>query len=350
MGWSSPVTALVTVLAVAAMCLAVLLTQGRAVGARDAVVSTLDDAGSRTIVVRAESEAGLTTAVLERIARIDGVSWFGSFGQATDVTAVDGSAKVPARAWWGGSPDALDLPADTPLPGEDAYASTSALDQLGLLDGYGEVRTTEGIGYGVAGAFNPPPQLRAFEPLLLIPQTPHGTEEVRLLVIVAATPAQVEPVATTVAGTLAATDPQAVSIAVSEELAGLQSSVNARLSGFTTVLVAGILLLTGVLVAVLQLGLVMIRRKDFGRRRALGASQGLVMALLLVQTTLLSAVGALVGILIAVVVLLLAEDPVAGPAYVGAVGILAIVTAVLGTLLPAVVAARRDPLYELRVP
>jgi putative ABC transport system permease protein len=351
MGWSSPVTAVVTVLTVAAMCLTVLLTQGRAVGARDAVVATLDDAGSRTITVRAEPGAGLTTEVLTRLAQLDGVGWFGAFGQATDVVSHPGGTKIPVRPWLGGSRHAITLPDRTPDPGRDAFASPTAIDQLGLVDGYGAVASADEASYPVVGTFTPPAQLHAFEPLLLVPAT-NATQpqEVSLLVVVAHSAAQVAPVASAVQGVVATEGTTGITVSTSEQIAGLQTSVDRQLSGFTTVLVAGVLVLAAVLVAALQLGTVLLRRRDFGRRRALGASQTLVATLLLVQTGLLAAIGAAIGTAAALTALAASGDPLAPPGYIGAVATLALVTAVVGALPPAIIAAHRDPLHELRVP
>lgn len=350
MGWSSPVTAAVTILAVAAMCLAVLLTQGRAVGTRDAVVSTLDDAGSRTITVRAESGADLTTGVLDRLDVLEGVSWYGAFGNATDVVAQNGGTKVPLRPWYGGSRRSLDLPTRSDPLDQGVYATTTALDELGLVDGYGPVYSDDGAGRAVVGTIRLPVHLRPFEPLLLDPIDPDGTDHVSLLIIVARTAGQVPPVAAAVTSILGADLPQGVTVTTSDELAGLQTEVNAQLSGFTTILVGGILTLTATLVAALQLGMVLLRRKDFGRRRALGASQSLVVGLLVVQTGLLAVVGSAVGTLVAVTILAVARDPLAGVEYIIGVAVLAVFMAIIGSLVPAIVAARRDPLHELRVP
>jgi len=102
--------------------------------------------------------------------------------------------------------------------------------------------------------------------------------------------------------------------------------------------------------AVLLSGLVMMRRKDFGRRRALGASRGLIVALLLVQTAQLAVAGVVAGLIAACSVLLLSGDPVPTAEFSAALGVLAVAAATAAAAPPAVLASRRDPVRELRVP
>ncbi|MFC8596884.1 FtsX-like permease family protein [Isoptericola sp. NPDC057191] len=363
MARSSPVMSIMTILAVAAMCAAVLLTQGRAVGAREAVADTLDSAGSRTIVVYADPRAGVTTDVIGRIAPIDQVAWFGVFGQAADVTAtaVPGGLKVPARAVYRtsdapsghdgeGHDGELGVPPTTPLPGQDAYASAQAMDRLGLVAGFGSVSAVDGGSLGVVGTLDTPAQLAFMEPLILVPTAATGDEPVGAVVLVAKTAQDVPVLADTVVSVLGVRDPESITVTTSRQLAELQAIVGDTLGTFGSTLVVGVLVLTALLVGSLLFGLVMMRRKDFGRRRALGASQPLLVALLLVQVAILAAMGAVVGTTAAGAVLIVSQDPVAPPRFVLAVALLAVVTAVVGGIAPAVAAARRDPLHEMRVP
>lgn len=56
-------------------------------------------------------------------------------------------------------------------------------------------------------------------------------------------------------------------------------------------------------------GFVMVRREDFCRRRALGATRSTIIRLLLAQTAMLAIVGILVGSIAAATVLGVAGDP-----------------------------------------
>lgn len=94
----------------------------------------------------------------------------------------------------------------------------------------------------------------------------------------------------------------------------------------------------------------MLRRNDFGRRRALGASQGLIVGLLLTQVSLLSAAVASIRCAVAAIGLAATGDPLPGPDFFAAVAALAVAVGAIAAAIPAVAAARRDPLTELRVP
>lgn len=65
---------------------------------------------------------------------------------------------------------------------------------------------------------------------------------------------------------------------------------------------------------------------------------------------LLAAIGALVGVAAPTVWQLAAGNPTASPSFSIAVAVVAILTAAIAALPPALYAARRDPLHELRVP
>ena len=101
---SQPVLSAVTVVMVLGMVLAVMLTTGRTVGAEQRVLSTIDSEGTRTIVVRAEAEAGLTSSAIDRMSGIEGIEWLGGFSAAVDATnsAVPEGKPTPVRSLYGG--------------------------------------------------------------------------------------------------------------------------------------------------------------------------------------------------------------------------------------------------------
>lgn len=136
----------------------------------------------------------------------------------------------------------------------------------------------------------------------------------------------------------------------SETLAQLRGLIQSQLGASSRSLVLALLAVTTVLVAVILYGLVMMRRKDFGRRRALGATRGYVVALLVAQTALLALVGVTVGLLTSTATSLAVRNALPGAEFTLAVSILAIAAAIVAALIPAVAASRREPIRELRVP
>ncbi|WP_318247062.1 ABC transporter permease [Microbacterium gallinarum] len=350
---SQPVASALTVLMVAGMILAVMLTTGRTVGAEQEVLGSIDSAGTRSITIRAEEAAGVTSDVLERIAHIDGIEWAGAFSTAIDATntLIDDGTRVPVRFAYGTDFERLGVPADSPLPGELAYAAPAALDQLGLADDTGALILTTGADFAVAGALDSPDFLAALQPLTLVPRPDAtGDEPVGVLVVIAERPDLVAPVSDAVLSVLAPADPSKITVETSEALAQLRALIQGQLGSFSRGLVLGLLALTGALVAVLLYGLVMMRRKDYGRRRALGATRGLIVALLVTQTAVLALAGITVGTAASAIILFASGDPLPGVAFTAALAVLALCTALVAALIPAIVASRREPIRELRVP
>jgi putative ABC transport system permease protein len=346
--WSQRTASAITVAIVGGMCASVLLTTGRTVGAEDAVLSTLDSAGTRSIIVRADPDSGLTNSVLDRLKGIEGIEWVAAFGPARDVTnsAVPEGRKVPLRSMWGGMVGSTnELNASV-----DAFISDTARKELGMSAMAGSVRTSDGLLYPIAGPVATPDVLGFLEPLAVLPQPAGSAGAVSILAVVATDPAQVQPVLEVLLSVLDVADPTTIKLTTSETLADLHLLVKGQLGGFGRELVIVIFGLTSLLVAAVLYGLVMMRRKDFGRRRALGASRGLIAGLLIVQTAILTAAGALIGSSAAAVALAASGDPLPRFQFFAAIGVLSIVVGILGAIPPAWVASRRDPLRELRVP
>jgi putative ABC transport system permease protein len=351
---AQPVASIIAIVMVAGMCATVLLTTGRTVGAEQAVLKSIDSAGTRSIVITADTDAELDTSVLSRLANIDGIEWAAAFGAARDVTnaSVPGGTKVPVRLAWGENMGLLGIPKLQPVPNGTGWASDAALEKLGMPDGAGGVLSVDGAEYAITGRIRVPDQLAFLEPLVIVPQTPDSaaTTTVTVLVVVATRPDLVSPVSRAVQSILAVPDRTKITLSTSESLATLRALVQGQLGSFGRNLVVVIFALTAMLMAAILYGLVMLRRKDFGRRRALGASQGLIMCLVLTQMTALSIVGAGAGIVSATVWLLAAGDPLPGPDFVVGIAVLAVGVGLAATLVPAIAAARREPLKELRVP
>ncbi len=351
---TQPVASLVTIAMVAGMCTIVLLTTGRTVGAEQAVIGSIDSAGTRSIIVRAESDSGLDTSVLDRLKDVEGIEWIGAFGIAMDTTnaEVPGGTKVPARTAWLSDSAVLGIPAMSALPEQSAWGSEEAMTQLGIADSAGSVEAADGTSYSMVGVATVPHYLQFLEPLIVAPQTfdrgHPGT--VSVLVVVAQRPDLVSPLSTTIQGVLDVADPTKVKVATSESLATLRALIQGQLGTFGRSLVIVVFGLTAVLVAAILYGLVLLRRKDFGRRRALGASRSLIVGLLLAQVAILSAVGATLGILAGSIALLVTNDPLPDWQFTVAISYLAVLVGTTAALVPALAASRREPIKELRVP
>src|SRR5699024_8678600 len=283
---------LLTVLLVAAVSLSVIVTTGRTVGVEQHVLGSIDAAGTRAIVVRAEPAAGVDASVVDRLAAVDGIEWVGAFGPAADVrnARIADNPAVASRTFW--SPDPSVIAGSARLAGiADALLVTGQAQRARRLpDGTGTVETTEGLIAPVVGRVGLPDYLTFMEPLAV--RQGEGDGAVAIIVVVAKRAADVEALTPVVGAATLSSDPSLVSVSTSDELAQLQLVVAGQLGGHSRSLAAAILLATGAMVFALMFGLVMIRRKEFGRRRALGASQTLIVMLVLGRTAVAAIPGA----------------------------------------------------------
>lgn len=352
---SQPVASVLTIIIVSSMMVTALLTTGRTVAAEQRIIETLDAVGSRAIVVRADPSAGLTADALQNLDALADVEWFGGFAASRDAssTANPDGARVAVRVAYGsrwsehGLPDA----APTTLSAQEpsAYASKAAVDALGMVDGAGSVTTVDGLHYGIGGELQTPEFLAGMEPLVLVPGSDDNATLV-LLIVIAERSEAITSVTNGVRAVLAVDDPSLVSVDNAESVAQLRQVIQGQFGAFGRELMLLLLAVSAVLVAVVLGGLALIRRKDFGRRRALGASRSLIVALVMYQALALSLLGAVLGAAAAVAVLVAGGNRLPGPSFIVATAVLAVAAATLAAVIPGLVASRRDPIKELRTP
>lgn len=92
------------------------------------------------------------------------------------------------------------------------------------------------------------------------------------------------------------------------------------------------------------------QRRDFGRRRALGASRSLLTVLVLLEATIPAALGAVGGTVLGMVGVWFMTGGMPGSWFAASVPTLTIVAVVVGAVPAAMTAALRDPVAILRVP
>lgn len=340
----------VTWAAVAALTLTVLLTNGRTEATANQILSSIDSAGTRSVVVTLKEGAGVGTDVLDRLENVAGISWAGAFSAATDSTNIqlgDSATPVSTRTLWTRDFSPLGI-ADA----EGAWASAHTLHQLGMIDGVGTIVDGDGTPHTISGTLETPDFLAGSEPLILLPATPssQNPQNVSMLVVIADSPQLVDSVSTIVISVLGLEDLSMASMSTSTDLTTLRNLVSAQLSSGGTLTILVVFLLTGMIAGVVLFGLVMLRRKDYGRRRALGASRSLIVSLILAQTLTLAVAGALTGTAIALTIMAASGTPVPSARFCLAAGVLASAAPLIGAIVPGVYASRRDPLRELRVP
>lgn len=350
---AQPVATATAAVVVALVTLVTLLTTGRAAATEAAVVASIDAVGTRLVVATdTTGEAGIDPATVRSVAALGSVSWAFGLGPAVDVENVGAgrAGPVPLRAFVG------DLPADVALtvgrlptsPGE-VVVGRAASSALRMPDVAGAV--SDGTrGLAVVG------QIHGSGPLSFIDQgalRPAGADEdvpLRYVYVLAGSATGAQEVADALRALLVAEVPAAVDVSVSDGALELRDVVAGRLGAASRQTMAGVLGVGLVLVTVTMLGAVAGRRRDFGRRRALGATRSAVVALVLVQSACAGLVGAVLGGIGGLVALRI--DGVAWPSasFVGGVLVLAVLVTLVGSVPPAVAAARADPVRILRVP
>lgn len=356
---SQRVTSVVTIVLVAGMCVAALLTTGRTVAAEQAVLARIDDAGTRSIIVRADEAAGLTARVLDQLAAFDGVATAAGFGPITDArnAAVDGGPRVPVRNGYGQiGGQRLTVDPATAYVGAKALASPAGADALRLREHTGTAIATTGEAVIVTEGLTVPAHLGFLEPLVLVPSSPQSPsasqpdDPLTVLVTLARTPTDVAGVEAAMRSLLDHIPPDQVRIETSADLAAIRAAVRGELGTYGRATVLGILAISGALVGVTLFALVTMRRKDFGRRRALGATRATIVGLLMLQVVLLASTGVALGVGGSLAALAAGGDPLPGWDFTVAIAVDGVLTALLAAVAPAIFASRRDPLHELRVP
>ena len=351
--WAQRVGSLLVIVVVGAMCATVTLTVGKTVAARDSIVGSLDSAGTRTIIIRADPQAGVTTGALERVETLDGTELVVGFGPAVDAhnALLSAGTLVPVRPAYG--PDLNQLGIPKRAVADATFVSTSAQERLGMSAPTGSVVTGDALDLPVVGQISnemSDTYLGFLEPVALTPRASQGAEPLTILLVTVTDPAAVGDVGAAVVPLLGASDPTKVTLETSARLAELRDVVDNQLSGFSTRLVLGAFTVSGVLVACLLTGLVLLRRRDFGRRRALGATRGIIMTLVLGQVGVCGLVGAVLSSTGASIYLVAGGIRGTSVSYEVAVAVCAVAVALCAAVVPALVAASRDPLHELRVP
>lgn len=352
--WANKVPTALVALLVAIMCAATLATVGRTAAAEQQVADRLDAAGSRLLVVTDTRNGELITPAVVQQSRELSVTER-AVGVAIPVDVVNkvvgaGGTRVPAWRIDGDLSEVLTLTAGRwPGPGEALVAEQAQLS-LGMDDPVGAVQLASPMQVGdfsVVGSFAPKEPFGAYGAGLVIAADP-GTPSDSLYVVVTDS-ALASAAQSAVLGLVAPPEFDSVSVDSPVALAELQAEVAADLGTFGRTLLLGVLGAGAFLVAIVVLADVLVRRKDLGRRRALGATRGAIVAMVIGRTLLPALLGAAIGVGAG---LWIAARLAAIPPWPFTVGtaILAILTAVASAVLPALYAATRDPVRVLRTP
>ncbi|USQ81881.1 permease [Ornithinimicrobium faecis] len=352
--WANKVPTALVAMLVAIMCATTLATVGRTAAAEQQVADRLDAAGSRVLVVT-DTRGGelISPAVVQQTHGLSVTERAVGVQIPVDVVNLvvgQGGTRVPAWTIDGDLSEVLTLTAGRwPGPGE-ALVSAQAQAALGMDHPVGGVQlasSTQVGDYSVVGAFEPREPFGQYAAGLVIAAEPGVVSDSLYVVVTDSSVASAAQSA--VLGLVAPPDFDSVSVDSPVALAELQAEVAADLGTFGRTLLFGVLGAGALLVAIVVLSDVLVRRKDLGRRRALGATRGTIVAMVIARTLLPALLGAGIGTAAG---LWVADRFAALPPWEFTTGtaILALLAAIASAILPALYAATRDPVRVLRTP
>lgn len=345
-------------LLVAGATVTILITSGRAAATEAAVLSTVDEQGTRTVLVQGRGDIPvLPVTLVDQISAMPIVESVVGFGPVRDVTAaaIPDGPRIGSRTVYGtlGDTSIGQPPAAGGASPQYVWTSARASRALGLPRGTGSVRIIDGAEFQVAGNVTVPEYLQGFEPLAVVPLSGAGRDQqpqLTTVVVLARTSQDVALVGRLVRPLLEDVPRDGVSVATSEGMAGLRAAIGGELTAQARAITLVVLSSATALTLVNVWGFVLMRRKDLGRRRALGATRLMIVALVVGQVAVTAALSAIAGAVVGLTWLDVSGSPAPQASYVVAVVTALLTTAAVAALLPAAIAARRDPLRELRVP
>lgn len=351
--WANKVPSVLVTLLVAVMVTATLSTVGRTAAAEQQLAQRLDDAGARVLTVTDLRSRGLLSpSIIGAAGALSVAERAVGITLTVDMVAGHvgrGGERVPA---WGIVGDINDVATITagraPGPGE-GIVSEEGMRKLGLQDPYGwalEAAQQGSQEATIVGAFRPKAPFEEFD--AGIAYNASDADALTLSVIIDdsrhAASAQ-----RAVLGLIAPPDPSEIQVESPVGIAELRRQVLGDFGNFGRTLMLGVLGGGALLTAIVVLSDVLVRRKDLGRRRALGATRATIVAIVTCRTLLPALIGAALGVAVGAGVTgrLGAVPPTD---FVGAVAVLAVLAATISAVPPALFAATRDPVAVLRTP
>ncbi|QDW61376.1 FtsX-like permease family protein [Oerskovia sp. KBS0722] len=364
---AQPVATATAALVVAIVCLVVFATTGQSAAAERAVMDRIDGVGTRLVTAFDQSgNAHMQARGVEDLARLDSVSWAFALGSVTDVRNADTAGLSPGvalRPLFGGLPPALEVTTGrSPREGE-AVVGVDAARTLGLADGVGIV--TDGPrSWPVVGVYEAVGPLASLSTGVLVPSptTPHPPSgpgaslgasppvEARYLYAMATDVSAVDSLAAALPAVVPAAEPRQITVETPDGALALREVVAGELGASSRQLMAVVLGVGLALITVTMLGAVAGRRRDFGRRRALGATRTAIIVLVLVQTTVAGLAGTALGVGGGLAAVHHLTGTLPDPSFTTGVATLAVLIALAGAVPPALAAAHQDPVRILRVP
>jgi len=343
---------LTLVLVLATMNFAVLVTTGQAAANEAQIVAQIDSAGTRLIVLSDEGGAsGMQPGGPARLAGLSDVSWAVGLGPAVDVTnpAIP-LTRAASRALVGPlPPDLVLVQGRPPRPGE-AVAGVGAATTLNLGPGLGRIQAPGADPVGVVGVFQADGPLANLNNTVLVATDPADIDQLRYIYVMAADVTVIDRLEHVIATSTPVLNPAALTVETPSGAVAFRNVIAGRLGAASRQLMAVIMIVGAIVIAVTVLAATSARRREFGRRRALGATRSTLVATLLIQTTIAAVPGILVGAAAGLITLHATTGLLPSWRFTAGVAGLTLLLTLAASTPIATIAAHRDPLRILRVP
>ena len=355
-GARSQIVASVTLMLVlATVCFAILVTTGQSAANEARIVDQIDSAGTRLIALSdSGGESGILPQAPAVLGSLSDAEWAFGLGAAMDVTNPALPAqRAAARVMIGALPPDLTLVQGRHPRAGEAVVGSGVVGALNLRPELGRIQYDNDPGaepLAVVGVFEATGPLAQLDDTVLISSAPEDIETLRYVYVMARDITVVDRLEQLVTTATPAMNPNALTVETPQGAIALRDVIAGRLGAASRQLMAVVMGVGAAIIAVTMVSATSARRRDFGRRRALGASRSVLVATMLGQ----AAIGALAGIALGIVAGLsvLAATTGSLPTWqftAGVAGLTLLLT--LATSAPiSTFAAHRDPLRILRVP
>ena len=348
--WAIKVSSAMTAIIALIICLASLVTVGRSSAADDQLAARLDEAGTRSFsIVDVQNNAYLAASVRDAIAGLSVVEHAYGFSVSSDVvnTYVGmGGPSVPARRLSGNLDEAITLVEGRwPEQGE-AIVDAGAQRELGMRGPYGSITFVgDGEQATVVGRYEPKVRIDGLNSVLVVDDgaTP------QVMQVIVDDYGHLDRVMAESSSIIAARDPQLLRIQPPVSIAELADSVSGDLTDYSTSVLYGVLGVGGLVCAIVVLADALTRRSDLGRRMALGATRGAIVAYTVGRTIVPAFLGAIAGCLAGLAITANMGFP-APLDFTAGVGILSVLVMGCAAIPASLWAANQDPVTVLRTP
>lgn len=344
------ITTVLLVLITGAMTATIFLTVGRTAATEQQVLASIDDAGPRLIeVIVEEPSPGVPPALTALMADLPEVEWVLGLGPVRDVRAGETGRRphVGARDIVTDLPPLAIIEEGRPPQAGEALVSSRTQEQLRLVRPSGPILDA-GRTRAVVGRFSSSGVLGELERLVIVQPGGEPTPAT-LLYVLAEDTRYVEGIAAQLR-VLSGVDPELLSIRTSEDLVELQSVLSGQVGALSRQLALGAVAVGLVLELLTVTMALSTRRRDFGRRRALGSTRSGLIALVTLEVALPVVAGAVLGTVAGAGAVAWWNGSLPGVAFLAAVPLLVVTIGTLTAIPPALLSAYRDPVSILRIP